>query len=884
MYRQIRKKLAQTVSGIKQTEDFEWRKWLKEPSLQEEKIEGFQISLLDTNQLNQWLVKPTHEKKKIFLPEATVFPELKEFSSRKTRTILVFFGLGSPDISKFKLHDFEAKFKKNPPEIMFRDRPVNVKGIDCILPSPAIKNQLLGLKPEISEIDLLKVEKFSIEEHIGSSTNVEFTFVTSPPKIYKVKIFSLDKIKLAKIYFLKNINFKETKLLKDVYNAIENPQVFEADISLFGVVPEENTFKEIEIETIPAEEAPSVEAIYVETEVVPDINIVTNELTVSEDEKISEIDNKQEDEEEGDYVNVFESLYGFQEEGAKYLLKHNHALLNDELGLGKTAQAVEAIKNLFESGRIESALIVCSPEDIGSAGRIEGIDSWTGHFNSRAPELKVVHLKGSLKERKKKWQSAPDVLISTYDTFFSDIEEKAVDPKELKHLNCLIIDEVQFYLKRKFDSERFLKPVNPKYIWALSSTTNESVKSNLNSIFKDKFSIKNYLGRYKRDVVKEVPNALWQEKWLQMDEKQAAEYKEAFISAKEKVSWLLESGNPLRFNANIFTILHQLKQICNFSENNKKSPKTELLGKQIELIAGSNKKVIVFSQYDKTAKKIGEILKNNSIEYVSYAPGMSTKDMQNTIKNFTNKDSITAMIAAVKPSKMKITSGEIPYVILFDQSWNPASVWQTEETIMASSKGAFLNENLNVYSYLMSGTIEEKINDLLRRKGFLNKNVMEYVSADSIVEMIANQEWLEVFEMPDEEFKKRQESALIELVGKIQDCSPTDLMEKGKNFFSKLGYRNLDISENTKNNYYDIRGIIKKAKYDQQMNARFLFGESHENEEIKKHISDLKERTNNGKIFLISKSTFDEAEQIISNVTLIDLKLLTNYFYQFRVM
>jgi hypothetical protein len=410
------------------------------------------------------------------------------------------------------------------------------------------------------------------------------------------------------------------------------------------------------------------------------------------------------------------------------------------------------------------------------------------------------------------------------------------------------------------------------------------VKSDLKSIFQDKFSLKNHLGRYKRDVVKEVPNTIWQEKWLQMYEKQEAEYNDAFISAKEKVSWLLESGNPLRFNANIFTILHQLKQICNFSENNKKSPKAELLSKQIELIAGSNKKVIVFSQYDKTAKKIGEILKNNSIEYVSYAPGMSTKDMQNTIKNFTNKPSITAMIAAVKPSKMKITSGEIPYVILFDQSWNPASVWQTEETIMASSKGALLNENLNVYSYLMSGTIEGKINDLLRCKGFLNKNVMEYVSADSIVEMIANEEWLEIFEMPDEEFKKKQEFALSELEGKIQYCSPAELVEKGRNFFSKLGYRNLDVLEDTKNNFFDIRGIIKKPKYDQQMNARFLFDNSVEKEEIKKHIGDLKERTNNGKIFLVSTGAFGENEQIISNITLIDLKLLTNYFYQFRVM
>ncbi len=44
MYKQIRKRFAKSVSDIQTIEDFEWRKWLKEPSLHEEKIEQFTTS------------------------------------------------------------------------------------------------------------------------------------------------------------------------------------------------------------------------------------------------------------------------------------------------------------------------------------------------------------------------------------------------------------------------------------------------------------------------------------------------------------------------------------------------------------------------------------------------------------------------------------------------------------------------------------------------------------------------------------------------------------------------------------------------------------------------------------------------------------------------
>jgi SNF2 family DNA or RNA helicase len=904
MYKQIRKRLAKSLSGIHSADDFEWGKWLKEPSLHEERIEKIDTSLINTDLQNQWLKNPTYEEKEVVLSDSTVLPELKDYSSRKTKTNLVFFGFGSPNVKKFKVIDYDSEYKQRPPEIKFRNKPLTVKNLDCVIPDSVIKKQPWEIKPEIIKIDLLKPETFSIEEKNDNIINIELANLSIPPKIYKDKILNLGRIKQTKIYFLKNINVKQTKPIENFSKFFEYPEVLETDIDIQRMKEEvisinlsetdlvEDTVPEIVGEVNNNEEIPSIEEVQVEKEVIHDVDIIPEESVLSKIEEQPE-EHKEEEKEnivekeddDNNYVNVFESLYNYQREGAEFLLKHKRTLLSDELGLGKTVQAISALKNLFESGRIESALIICPTDHIGSIGKIEGfVDGWTGHLCERAPELKVINLTGSLQERKKKWQTISGILISTYNNFIFDIEEKVVSPKELKRVDCLILDEAQILLNKKSMGEKLPKLINPKYIVALSSIRDEEIKNSLNTIFKNEISIKSYLGRSKKDVVKEIPNVVWQDKWLDMDEEQSAEYKDAFVSAKEKVSWLLESGNPLRFNANIFTILHRLKQTCNFPSNSKKSPKTELLARQIELIAKNNKKVAVFSQYDKAGtKKIEEMLSKSDIAYVSCSPEMSTKDVENTIKNFLKDSTITAMIAGIKPGRMKITSAEIPYVIHFDQWWNPATVWHTE-TVFTPIRGVLLNENLNIYSYLMKGTVEEKINNLLHRKGLLNKCIMENVTADSIAEMIANKEWLEVFDMPDKEFKSKYDNTIQELAYEIESSSPVELMDKGKNFLSKLGYRNLEVSESANEDYFDIRGIIKKTNYDQQMSARFVSKDYLSGEEVKNHLEDLKEKTNNGRVFLVTKGIFERAESIMPNSALIDLASLANYFYHFRVV
>ncbi|MDO8549650.1 MAG: DEAD/DEAH box helicase [Ignavibacteria bacterium] len=938
MYKTIRKKVASTVSEIERTEDFAWGKWLKEPALSEHTIEGFQTSLLDTNQYNSWLEKPEFQKKKFDFRETFVFPESKNLHPKKFKTHTVFFGLAKTEVKKLKLFDRQFKFEHKPEKVEFRSISVKLKDIKWNLSPTKVEEKPWELKPYILKIDLLEPDNLVLNKYAGKESKVEFKVVKAPPKIYKVKITGLDKIKLAKIYYLKNISLHDVRILRDSYNLLTKPAVQQEDLKYF-VTEEEKKTEVLQEETIVEETKPVEEIKHVDTEesegiynefinksidqqmseiLSGDFNPVelvkedqiqqetkpeeTLEAPVSnediynhEKEKIIEEPEEAEPEEveepdeadENEHENEFESLYYFQESGAEFLLDGKRALLSDEMGMGKTIQVIAALKNHFAGKKIKSAVIVCESTEIGSWGKITGdVDGWLGHFHQRAPELKVEAGDGTPQERSKQWKELPDVLILSYDSFFFDLEENIINSKELKKINCFIFDEVHNLFNHKnYNTQKLSKAINSKYLWALTSYPEEAVKEKLEKVFKEKLSIKNYLGRSRKEVAGDLRGITWQNKWLTLDEEQVEDYNEAFATAKEKVQWFLESGNPLRFNANVFTLLHQLKQVCNFSEKKGKSRKTKILLEHVNRIEKNNQKVVIFSQYDKAGtKKIEEVLNKNNIKFLSYAPGMSTKEMETVLKNFSSPagSGVTALVSGIKPSRVKIPSGNISYVIHFDLWWNPASLWQTEEAVIGSSNGE--KQNLNVYSYLMKGTVEERIHSLLYKKGFLNKHVMETVNPDSIAEMLTNPEWLEIFDMPDEEYKQRYQKGLLETERRIDNYSINEFMERGKNFFAKLGYKNLDAAENKNGDSFDIRGIFKKAKFDQQMSARFLLKETVNEDEVKAHLAELKVKSSNGKFFLITKGTFEGDKVIRPNEALIDRRLLINYFYQFIVI
>lgn len=106
---------------------------------------------------------------------------------------------------------------------------------------------------------------------------------------------------------------------------------------------------------------------------------------------------------EGDEV-----LFPHQRAGVKFLATAKKALLADEPGLGKTAQAIRALKELQDSGEeVFPALIVC-PNTLKK--------NWAREFKKWWPDIKTQVIKGSAMQRKRQFEEPAQVFIINWES------------------------------------------------------------------------------------------------------------------------------------------------------------------------------------------------------------------------------------------------------------------------------------------------------------------------------------------------------------------------------------------------------------------------------------------------------------------------------------
>lgn len=106
-----------------------------------------------------------------------------------------------------------------------------------------------------------------------------------------------------------------------------------------------------------------------------------------------------------------EDLFPHQRAGVAFLAASKRALLADEPGLGKTAQAIRALKRLQENGEdVFPALIVC-PNTLKK--------NWAREFAMWWPEVTTQVVKGTSAQRKKQLESESDIFIINWESLRS---------------------------------------------------------------------------------------------------------------------------------------------------------------------------------------------------------------------------------------------------------------------------------------------------------------------------------------------------------------------------------------------------------------------------------------------------------------------------------
>ncbi len=192
------------------------------------------------------------------------------------------------------------------------------------------------------------------------------------------------------------------------------------------------------------------------------------------------------------------------------------------------------------------------------------------------------------------------------------------------HFDLVVLDEAQRIKNRTSTTSQIVRSIPRSRSWALTGTPIENSPDDLVSIFeflspgylRDDMHLKSMgqatrdyiLRRTKDKVLTEMPPKMFRDAELDLSGPQWSSYKSA---EEDGVIQLTEMGDSLTIQ-HVFELVLRLKQICNFDPVTGSSSKLDQLEADLEEVAASGQKAIVFSQWFGSLDRISERLKRFS--------------------------------------------------------------------------------------------------------------------------------------------------------------------------------------------------------------------------------------------------------------------------------
>lgn len=434
--------------------------------------------------------------------------------------------------------------------------------------------------------------------------------------------------------------------------------------------------------------------------------------------------------------------YPYQWEGIKFLVERESALLGDDMGTGKTVQSTLACRLLFQRGLIQKALIV-SPLSV--------LAQWDRELEKWAPSLKAKVVRGNLEHRQVCWKMPAHIYLTTYETLRQD--EDFLTGKNLNKFDLVILDEAQRIKNRSSGISQAVRKLRARFRWALTGTPIENRIEELASIFAflrpslfrshdvspaqaQKFIQPFFLRRRKEDVLKDLPAKEEFSIWLRLSDQQ---YKTYERMEKERVVELQERGSTITAQ-NIFTLIGELKKICNRDPVSGESVKLEWLRDNIREVCEAGDKALIFTQYREERFGGTEWLEKELKEYapLNYSHATSDREKQRLLSNFETNPQHKIFLGNPRTAGLGLNQlVAANYVIHFDHWWNPAV------TNQATARAHRPNQTKKVFVYHL--WVEDTIEEVVLQKALAKQKLYNEV-IDSLSSGISEELLFEIYD------------------------------------------------------------------------------------------------------------------------------------------
>jgi len=440
------------------------------------------------------------------------------------------------------------------------------------------------------------------------------------------------------------------------------------------------------------------------------------------------------------------TLLQYQMRGALFAACRGRVVLADDMGLGKTVQALAATELLRRRKGIERVLVI-APASVKYQWKTE-IEKFTA--------LPAQVIDGLLPARQALYASPAFFTLTSYELVLKDVRYM----HELKP-DLIILDEAQRIRNWATATARTIKQLKSRYAFVLTGTPLENKLEELFSVVEfvdgrrlgpafrflhehrmedEKGHLLGYRGldrihgqmapillrRTRAEVLNDLPERTDQIFRVPLTPEQAEPYYEqsdilaALMRKWERQGWLSEIDQK-----RVLCCIQNMRMLCNstflFDKQTHHSPKLqefrEIVG---ELAIEENRKVVVFSEYERMTYLAGEELRKLGIGFVSLHGGVPSHQRGGLIEKFRN-DPECKVFLSTDAGGVGLNLQAASAVVNFEPPWNPARLEQRIGRVHRFGQ----SRPVHVIHMLTSGSIEERVWETLRLKKSLFAGVFD---------------------------------------------------------------------------------------------------------------------------------------------------------------
>ncbi len=448
-------------------------------------------------------------------------------------------------------------------------------------------------------------------------------------------------------------------------------------------------------------------------------------------------------------------LRPYQERGAAWLAFLERwglgACLADDMGLGKTIQFIAFLLHLKEQDALENpTLLVCPTSVLGN---------WEREVKKFAPSLKVLQYHGDKRPKGKAFVEAVkkyDLVVTSYSLIHRDI-------KLLQSISwqTIVLDEAQNVKNPDAKQSQAVRQLEATFRIALTGTPVENRLQELWSIldflnpgylgkrqfFQRRFAmpIEKYgdtaslsqlrslvqpfiLRRLKsdREIIQDLPDKQEMTVFCGLTAEQAGLYQKVVEESLAEI----ESAEGLQRRGMILALLIKLKQICNHPAQYFKqatleqhnSAKLLRLEEMLEEVLAEGDRALIFTQFAEWGKLLKPHLEKHLGREILFLYGSTSKKQREEMIDRFQHDpqGPPILILSLKAGGVGLNLTRANHVFHFDRWWNPAVENQATDRVFRIGQ----TRNVQVHKFVCTGTLEEKIHDMIESKKQLAEQVV----------------------------------------------------------------------------------------------------------------------------------------------------------------